>query len=408
MEPLILVRWVNFAATLTAGGTIWFGLLMPQPLPPVLAAHLRGLVLAALAVTALSGAVWLALVAADVLGVSLRGLTATGAWSVVTDTRFGQVAAARLVLALLLAALTPWPRTRPAQGLLALGLVALPALTGHAGALPGPSGYGLIAVDMAHLLAAGAWLGGLPAFLLALQRTPDDWEAGDRLVRTTRRFSRLAFLAVATLLGTGLINSAFLLSGPADLLASDYGRRLGLKLVLFAAMLAFAAANRFRLTPALPGGGARRSLARNTLIETALGVGILAVVATLGTLPPPRHAHSASAAIPDDAAFVHIHTTEAMADVLIEPGNAGRSSVTARLWNEDMSELPARAVTIVLEPPKNSACPSSEQSATRQADGAWRINNIDCTQKGPWTVRLVITPRDGSKLLLVAPIVIAR
>jgi len=407
MEPLILARFVHFAATLTAGGTIWFALIVQRPIPAVLDRRLRLLTVVALALTVLTGAAWLALVATDVLGVPLADIYLSGVWSVMTDTRFGQVSAIRLLLALVLALLVPWPRTRPFQALLAGALVALLALTGHAGAVPGPTGTGALAADMAHLLAAGAWLGGLPAFLLSLGKVPGDPGADNRIIRTTRRFSWLAVLAVATLLGSGLINGWYLLSGPRDLLDTDYGQRLTLKLVLFAAMLAFAAVNRFRVTPALPSAHARTALGRNTLIETALGLGVLALVAVLGTLPPGGHAHPSESAIPEDASFVHIHTTEAMADVTVDPGRVGRVKIGIRLWRDDMTELSARAVIVALDPPNKNARSTIEHAAVRQEDGAWRVSDVDCTQGGVWTVRVIITPHEGSNIVLDGPIVIA-
>jgi putative copper resistance protein D len=41
-------------------------------------------------------------------------------------------------------------------------------MVGHAGATPGPTGNIHFASDTLHLLTAGAWLGGLPAFVLLL------------------------------------------------------------------------------------------------------------------------------------------------------------------------------------------------------------------------------------------------
>ena len=66
------------------------------------------------------------------------------------------------------------------------------------------------------------------------------------------RFSRLGVFSVGILLASGLINSWNLLNGPRDLMATDYGRLVALKIVLFAAMVAIAAVNRFYLTPRLP------------------------------------------------------------------------------------------------------------------------------------------------------------
>lgn len=405
MEPLILVRFIHFAATLVAGGTVWFALLLPQPAPGALQRRLRTLTWVALGVAVLSGTIWLFLVAADILGTPLADATLwIGVGAVVTDTRFGQVSAVRLVLALGLALLVRRRRAGPVQGLLALGLVALPALTGHAGATPDPAGYGTVAADIVHLIAAGAWLGALPAFTLLLASETKSEDAA----KITRRYGRVALCAVAALALSGLVNAWSLLSGPRDFIDTDYGRLLSLKLVLFAAMLAFAAVNRFHLTPALPAIRAQRALIRTTLSETATGLGVVFVVAILGTTPPGGHAHPDVSSIPADSSFVHIHTAEAMADVTIDPGRVGRVAVTIRLWHEDTTELPARGVRIAFDPPQNEARLTSEHVAVREPDGAWRIADIDLTQDGSWTVRVIITPREGSIIVLDAPVAVAR
>ena len=88
---------------------------------------------------------------------------------------------------------------------------------------------------------------------------------------------------------TGLVNSWILvgLDRLGDLAEIAYGQVLLAKLALFAGMLGFAAANRFRHTQAVadnaPLGAVRRSLAW----EAGLGVSVLALVAWLGTLAPP-------------------------------------------------------------------------------------------------------------------------
>lgn len=73
----------------------------------------------------------------------------------------------------------------------------------------------------------------------------------------------MPLIALPALTGaTGLINRRSLLNSPADLVATDYGRVLLLKVALFDAMLVIAAVNRFHLTPAQPAAAARRPLAR--------------------------------------------------------------------------------------------------------------------------------------------------
>jgi putative copper resistance protein D len=63
---------------------------------------------------------------------------------------------------------------------------------------------------------------------------------------------------------------------------------LGLKLSLFAAMLGLAAINRWKITPALERGDAAgpMHLKRSLVLEMALGLGVVGIVALLGVLDP--------------------------------------------------------------------------------------------------------------------------
>ena len=80
------------------------------------------------------------------------------------------------------------------------------------------------------------------------------------------------------------------------LITTEYGRLLALKLALFAGMVAFAAINRFWLTPRLllSKESATQSnpvgqITRNSLIEIVLGLAIYGIVGVLGTLHPAIH-----------------------------------------------------------------------------------------------------------------------
>jgi copper resistance protein D len=312
----------------------------------------------------------------------------------------------RAALVVLIVVVLPWPRLRWVQLAAAAGLVASLAWVGHAGATPGAEGGVHLISDVMHLLAAGAWLGGLPAFaiLLAHAQSADDPTIA---IRATARFSWLGVIGVGTLLASGVLNSWFLLSGPRDLIATDYGRLLLLKIALFVAMVAVAAVNRFRLTPRLPAPVAMRALARNSLIECALGLGVLLIVGALGTMPPAAHRHAPPPDIPSDAAFVHIHSSEAMADVTINPGRAGRAHVTIRVLREDFSEFPARAVQLALDAPKPEH-DSIERSAVNTPDGTWEIDALELGTPGIWTIRVIVIPASGPSIVLDAPVEIAR
>ena len=415
-DPLILVRGVHFAATLMAGGTIGLLVLVAEPADTTARAdfvalrhQLTVLIWLALAVAILSGATWLVLLASDILGASVADVCLHGgAWPVLFDTRFGQVWCARLVLALLLGLLMLRPTTRSFQLAAAAAFIALPALIGHAGATPGLAGDSHLVSDMVHLVAAGAWLGGLPAFTLLLwharHRAEAPWH--NFATQATRRFSVVGILSVCALLASGLINSWNLLSGPRDLVTTDYGRLIALKIGLFAAMVGIAAVNRFYLTPRLPEPAALHGLQRNSLAEVCLGACVLLFVGIVGTLPPAAHVHATPADIPPDAAFVHIHAPEAMADVTIDPGRVGQVKVRIRVLRDDFSDYPTNEVHLNIDPPKPGPLPIY-RTAVRRSDGTWEVDRIDLPQAGNWTVKVIVSSTLRQKpIVLDAPVVI--
>jgi copper resistance protein D len=416
-DLLIYVRGLHIAATLLACGTATFLVLVAEPAGTKLRAdfatfryQLTVLIWVALAATILSGAAWLVLLASDILGASLADVCLHGgAWPVLFDTRFGLVWCARLALALLLGVLIHWPPMRSAQLATAATLTALLALVGHAGATPGLAGDVHFGSDIVHLLAAGAWLGGLPAFawLMWQARRTRTHGWSDFAIRSTHRFSVIGILSVGALLASGLVNSWYLLNGPRDLVTTEYGRLVAFKIGLFASMVSIAAVNRFYLTPRLPKASALRALQFNSLGEIALGLCVLLFVGMLGTLPPAAHAHVAPEGAPPGSAFVHIHTQEAMADVMINPGRPGQADVTIRVAREDLSLFPAKDVRLALEPPTRGGRPV-QQNAVEQADRRWLVNGITLTEPGIWTVRVFVRPDHGEPILLDAPIVIER
>jgi putative copper resistance protein D len=412
-EPIILARAIHFAASVLASGTMSFMVLVAEPAFADSRHDTRALtdfgrccstmIRVALAVAVLSGLAWLALLSADIYGASVVAVCLHGGvWSVLTGTRFGIISLSRLVLAILLALLVAWPPARYLQLAAAAAFLAGLAFIGHAGATPGSTGQLHLAADIVHLLAAGCWLGGLPALALLLTM------AGSLVAaRAAARFSMLGILSVGALAATGLINSWMSLAGPRDFLDTGYGRALALKVGLFAAMLGIAAVNRFYLTPRLSTSRAQRALAGNSLAETGLGLGVLLLVGLLGTMAPTAHPVLPPPDIPEDAAFVHIHTSEAMADVTVEPGRTGLTNATIRVLREDSSEFPADDVRLTADPPAPAVQPI-DRAAVRQADGTWQVKSLNFGLPGNWTVRIVVGQKGRKPIVLDAPIVIER
>lgn len=302
--PLIAVRAIHFAGSAVITGILVFRTWVAKPALPSEQAvagiwRTQSLRVAwiALAVTLLSGVGWLLLQAVSMSGLPPgEAMTSQVLSTVLNETQFGMVTEIRSVLAVILASCLAYDRLPLADWLAlaaALGLTASIAGTGHAASTLGALGNLHLAADALHLVAAASWIGGLVPFalLLAAVRRHD----GASLARdAAQSFSTLGIVSVATLAMTGLVNSWILVGSFRGLLVTEYGQVLMFKLVVFAAMLVFAAVNRFALTPRLivSSGNDReavRRLMRNSTVEIGLGLAIFAIVGVLGTLHPAIH-----------------------------------------------------------------------------------------------------------------------
>ncbi len=299
--PLVVVRWILFAD---------LGLLFGVPLFAAYA--LRGDerrrllplsdLTACLAVVALiSSLCGFLLTAANMLGVPVGSVDGATLKMLLQETSLGWAFIARTVtlIAVVLIALALRGTAAGLAGTIALGAVALASLawSGHGAASEGALGWAHLASDIAHLLAASAWIGALGAFLLIISRSKEG--PGDLFIvhRALAGFATAGTVIVAVILLSGLVNS-FVLIGIRNiggLLTNLYGQLLLVKLVLFGAMLGLAASNRFHLTPALEAAlgtadpkRARVRLRQSLWLEAAAGIAILALVAWFGTLEPPN------------------------------------------------------------------------------------------------------------------------
>ena len=171
------------------------------------------------------------------------------------------------------------------------------AWAGHGAINEGAFGWLHLGADVIHLLAAAIWVGALLALTLLVLRRRDRIDGKHLLLshRTLAGFSTTGAIVVAALLVSGAVNLLGVVGwqGIAGLPATLYGQLLLAKLLLFLAMLALAASNRFRLVPAFEAamelddhGGALGSLRRSLVIESGCAIVILALVAWLGTLDP--------------------------------------------------------------------------------------------------------------------------
>jgi putative copper resistance protein D len=303
---LIAARALHVAACMVLFGELLFAAVMHR------AAVRWRVVLASVAVALAAGLAWLVLVATAISGdASLSELSATALRATLLETQFGRLWLLRSVLLLaagVLAAAALRRTTAHASmtrtGALAVAALVLPTLAwaSHAAAAAGSARATQTAVDAVHLLAVGAWVGTIAPLLAALGRS-----AGGARGPLAHRWSRMAMAAVAIVLGSGVANAAFRLGSVDALLASGYGRILVAKLVLVAVMLTIAGVNRAILTPRLAAASGIMALWRTGVIEIVLGLVVIALAATLGTIAPPAHERMhmhASARAASDIYFV--------------------------------------------------------------------------------------------------------
>jgi len=177
------------------------------------------------------------------------------------------------------------------------GAIALASLawSGHGAMDEGSRRYWHFITDILHLLAAGAWLGGLIAFALLSRINALQSEERIRLlVRAVKRFEWVGAVIVIVITVTGIVNYLFIVGPELDeVFLSTYGILLFIKVGLFAGMLVLAALNRFHLGPLLERSlqdrqyqVAANALRRSVVVELAAAVLIVGLVAWLGTLSP--------------------------------------------------------------------------------------------------------------------------
>ncbi|MYY00597.1 hypothetical protein GT045_38910 [Streptomyces sp. SID486] len=248
-------RYVSYAGFIVLAGGAAF----------VLACWQRGAGVRALQRLVVGG--WVALTAATLWLLLLRGsYTGTGRLADVFDldllgqvlqTKTGAALVSRLLLlaaAALFVAVLFGTYTRREEGtekrdlafglavggvVVAAGLATSWAMAEHAstGLQPGIA----MPVDVVHLLAVAAWLGGLTALLVALYLAPAETPVEAAAVR---RFSRLALGSVLALVATGVYQSWRQLGSWSAFTGTRYGQLLLVKIGLVALLTGLAVVSR--------------------------------------------------------------------------------------------------------------------------------------------------------------------
>ena len=287
-SALALCRFAHFLSAMALFGmSLYVRLLAPPDLARALAPAARRVAAVAIPLASLSALLWVALEAASMTD-SWSGLVDLDILeSVLVDTAFGAVWQWRLAIALALLVALALGRHGPStfttlfSGLLLASL----CVVGHASMQHGGVGALHRANHALHLLATGAWLGGLPPFALCLKAYRDPALRRDAVI-AMRRFSFWGQFDVALVALTGAANVA-LTSGALPFPTTPYRALLCVKIALAATMIVIALVNRYVLAPRLkPDAPALRILTNTSIAEVVLGVVVVALVSVFGLLDP--------------------------------------------------------------------------------------------------------------------------
>lgn len=287
---LAVERALHDAATLLCWGCFgYLATLVPHQLAGAVGARLRGFRVAAIVLAV--GATMVAL-PLEVAAIG-DGWSAIADWgttkAVLFETSVGGAWQAQAALALLLAATLALPARWQAGGTaIASGLLlASLALTGHAAMQEGRLGVLHRLNDAVHVLAGGAWLGSLLPLLLVLETIDTPLHHAEAAL-ALQRFSTAGHAAVAAVVGTGVANTLLVLGRwPTDL-SSPYQALLATKIGLVFVMTTLALANRYIVVPRMKRDPitSAKALRVATMVEIALGFGIVGLVGVFGLLEP--------------------------------------------------------------------------------------------------------------------------
>ncbi|MDA0183078.1 CopD family protein [Solirubrobacter phytolaccae] len=379
----------------------------------LLAAALTGLVSALLAVI-LQGAIG--------SGESFWNAARPDVFTEVLGTRFGRAwgigAAVWLVVLVVLLALRPL-RDLPAQHetgeralqasspndpsrkarvvALAVPLFAitlLPSLGGHT-SVQKPVAV-LMPMNVLHVLAMAAWLGGVAVLVLALRAATAGVEPEERtplLATVVGRFSTLAGPALAVLLISGSVQGIIEVGRFGALLDTPFGRSVLIKIVIALAIIALGAYNRQKLVPALKRltgspGKTGVLLRRILVVELALGVIALGATGALSSYAPS----TAQSAGPFSTT---VNVGPARVEVTVDPARVGPNETHVYLFDRK-SGAPyeaAKELRLTAEmPSKNIAKITLEPNVA--GPGHYVVNAASLGVAGDWTMEMTVRISD--------------
>lgn len=378
--PIGAARFVAFLGVMLIIGTVsvsWGSTLLGSP-------RVHGVMTAGLLITLLGTAAHFALQGAWVTGGGWSDVFSWSAWRDVASSRLGIALLVRLVLVLLWAAWVRGPRHNDWDSVSATLAAALSVLTvltfsfaGHAAAAT--SGWLWAPVDAVHMLAAGAWAGGL-LVLAAVMRG-----LGDGAAPAVTRFSRTAGWAMPVVVATGLAQGLHLMGGTDGVTGTDYGRYWLGKIAVVGVITVFAVRARRMVRAGM--AGRMSSVVR---LEAALVVVVLVVTAGLVAVSPWEPASKV------ESHSVTLVEQSILADIAVTPPRTGTSEIHVVLSPPGGAVTPVEKVAVRMELPSREV-PMIPVDMTEIGANHW-TGVVQIPFPGEWNLEVLVTPEENRQV----------
>ncbi len=322
-------------------------------------------------------------------GYGLLEAARPGVLSEVVATRFGAWWVTRAALAAVLLTLALVARRRldrwlaRVAGGLGLGLAVTVTAASHARA----AGTFAPVADLAHMLAASVWGGGLAAVAFTLFRTPAEgrWPVAARLVPA---FSRAAVPAVAVLIAAGTVRAVEEIGAWRGLWETTYGRLVLVKIALLLPLLALGAVNNRVAVPRLRQGIAepreRRRFLRAVVAELGLVVAIVAVTAALVAEPPAKTTLDPSGPVTAQLALGPYEL-----DLVVDPARTGPNEVHLYLLDANGRQAQVDEARLDASLPARSIGPL-DLTVFPSGPGHFVVPRADFPLPGSWRLRITV------------------
>jgi copper transport protein len=244
-----------------------------------------------------------------------------------------------------------------------------------------------VTADIAHVLAAGVWFGGLVllAFTLRDRRVAGDSASGADVVS---RFSQLAAITIVVLTAAGLALTWSEVRALHALTSTTYGWTLLAKVGVAALVGLVALYNRYRLVPAVQKAEAPRAwgLLGRTLRVEALGlVVVLAITAALVNVTPARSAAGIGEIFSGDIDLGDAGSV----NVVVDPAQAGFNQIHLYFYDAD-----GRPADIADEVVLNLSLPAADigpirREPVRAGPNHFQLDGNDLVTGGRWIIEVV-------------------